>query len=110
MMVFHLFKKKKKAEKPLLSTKDWREILKYIRVCVCVCTHAGGGGRGRGRVGSQVALLVKNQTSDAGDIRDGFRSLRREDPLEAGMATQTSIVAWRIPWTEEPHGQRVGHD
>ena len=40
MMVFHLFKKKKKkAEKPLLSTKDWREILKYIRVCVCVCVR-----------------------------------------------------------------------
>ena len=39
-----------------------------------------------------------------------------EDPLEKGMATHSSIVAWRIPWTEEPGGlqftgsQRVRHD
>ena len=39
-----------------------------------------------------------------------------EDPLEEAMATHSSILAWRIPWTEEPSGlqsiglQRVGHD
>ena len=44
------------------------------------------------------------------------RSLSREDPLEKEMATHSSILAWRIPWTEEPGGlqsmglQRVGHD
>ena len=44
------------------------------------------------------------------------QSLGREDPLEEGMATHSSILAWRIPWTEEPDGpqstgsQRVGHD
>ena len=44
------------------------------------------------------------------------QSLGREDPLEEGMATHSSILAWRIPWTEEPGGlqsmglQRVGHD
>ena len=44
------------------------------------------------------------------------RSLGWEDPLEEGMATDSSILAWRIPWTEEPGGlqsmglQRVGHD
>ena len=32
------------------------------------------------------------------------RSLGWEDPLEKGMATHSSILAWRIPWTEEPHG------
>ena len=43
-------------------------------------------------------------------------SLDREDPLEKEMATHSSILAWRIPWTEEPGGlqstgsQRVGHD
>ena len=43
-------------------------------------------------------------------------SLGQEDPLENGMATHSSIVAWRIPWTEEPGGlqpmglQREGHD
>ena len=36
----------------------------------------------------------------------GVRSLGREDPLEKEMATHSSILAWRIPWTEEPteHG------
>ena len=44
------------------------------------------------------------------------RSLGQEDPLEKGMATHSGILAWRIPWTEEPGGlqfvelQRVGHD
>ena len=45
-----------------------------------------------------------------------FRSLGQEDPLEKGMATHSSILAWEIPWTKEPGGlqsmglQRVGHD
>ena len=43
-------------------------------------------------------------------------SLGREDPLEKAMATHSSTLAWKIPWTEEPGGlqsmglQRVGHD
>ena len=38
------------------------------------------------------------------------RSLGQEDPLEKGMATHSSILAWRIPWTEEPGGlQSIGH-
>ena len=43
-------------------------------------------------------------------------SLGQEDPLEKGMATHSSILAWRMPWTEEPGGlqsmgsQRVAHD
>ena len=43
-------------------------------------------------------------------------SLGREDPLEEGMATDSSILAWEIPWTEEPGGlqsmqsKRVKHD
>ena len=47
---------------------------------------------------------------------DQFQSLDWEDPLEKGMATHSSILAWRIPWTEEPGkllsmgSQRVGHD
>ena len=42
--------------------------------------------------------------------------LGRDDPLEKGMATHSLILAWRIPWTEEPgrlqskESQRVGHD
>ena len=44
------------------------------------------------------------------------RSLDQKDPLEKGMATHSSILAWRIPWTEEPGmlqslgSQRVRHD
>ena len=42
------------------------------------------------------------------------RSLGQEEPLEKGMVTHSSILTWRIPWTEEPGGlqsmQRVGHD
>ena len=44
------------------------------------------------------------------------QSLSWEDPLEKGMATYSSLPAWRIPWTEEPGGlqsvkpQRVGHN
>ena len=43
-------------------------------------------------------------------------SLGHEDPLQKGLATHSSILAWRIPWTEEPGGllsmgsQRIGHD
>ena len=36
--------------------------------------------------------------------RRGVRSLGWEDPLEKGMATHLSILAWRIPWAEEPGG------
>ena len=45
-----------------------------------------------------------------------LQSLGREEPLEKEMATHSSILAWRIPWTEEPGGlpsmglQRVGQD
>ena len=44
------------------------------------------------------------------------RSLGREDPVEKEMATHSSTLAWKIPWTEEPDrlqsmgSQRVGHD
>ena len=42
--------------------------------------------------------VVKNQPANA------VQSLGREDPLEKEMATHSSILAWRIPWTEEPGG------
>ena len=61
--------------------------------------------------------MVQNPPANAGDIRDAVRSLgRQEDPLEEGLATHASILAWRIPWTEEPGGlqsmgsHRVGHN
>ena len=60
--------------------------------------------------------MVKNLPANAGDIRDKVQSLDWEDPLEEGMATHSSILAWRIAWTEEPgrlqsiESQRVRHD
>ena len=55
-----------------------------------------------------MALVIKNSPSNAGDLRDAG-SLGQEDPLEEDMVTQSSILAWRIPWTEEPRGlQSIG--
>ena len=63
-----------------------------------------------------MALVVKNLSANAGDIRDTGRSLGQEDPLEEGVASHSSILACRIPLTEEPgrlqfiESHRVGHD
>ena len=64
-----------------------------------------------------LALVVKNPLVNAGrHKRQQIRSLAWEDPLEEDMATHSSTIAWRIPWTEEPCGlqsiglQRIGHD
>ena len=62
---------------------------------------------------SLVTQMVKNPPAMQ---ETWVRSLGWEDTLEEGMATHSSILAWRIPWTEEPGGlqstgsQRVGHD
>ena len=62
---------------------------------------------------SLVAKMVKNLPA----MQETWdRSLGQEDPLEKGMATHSSILDWRMPWTEEPGrlqsmgSQRVGHD
>ena len=64
-----------------------------------------------------MALVVKNPPANAGDISgEGVRSLGGEDPLEEGRATHSSILVWRIPWTEGPGrvqsmgSQRVGYN
>ena len=101
-----------------------------------LCTSfPGAGGRGRadtsfghterafpsemtdsapqGPQASVVAQTVKNLPET---WKTRVRSLGWEDPLEKGMATHSSILAWRIPWTEETGGlqsmglQRAGHD
>ena len=65
---------------------------------------------------SRVLLVVKNLPANAGDKRDSCSSLGWEDSLEEGVATHSSILAWRIRWTEEPGRlqskelQRVAHD
>ena len=50
-----------------------------------------------------MVLAVKNPLANAGDIRDMGLIPGSEDPLEKGMATHSGILAWRIPWTEEPN-------
>ena len=61
--------------------------------------------------------MVKNLPVNAGDLQETqVQSLNQEDPLEKGMATQSRILAWRIPWAEETGrlqltvSQRVGHN
>ena len=62
---------------------------------------------------SLVAQMVKNQPAEQ---ENQVQPLSCEDSLEEGMATHSSILAWRIPWTKELGGlqsmgsQRVGHD
>ena len=46
--------------------------------------------------------VIKNPPVSAGDVKTEVQSLGGEDPLEKGMATHSSFLAWRIPWTEEP--------
>ena len=62
---------------------------------------------------SLVAQMAKNPPA----IQETrVQSLSWEDPLEKGMTTHSSILVWRIPWTEEPGGlqsmesQRIGHE
>ena len=62
---------------------------------------------------SLVAQMIKN----APTVQETWaRSLDQEDPLEKGRATHSTILTWRIPWTEEPGGlqsrgsHRVEHD
>ena len=76
----------------------------------------GSGNSSKKREGpwvSQVVLVLKNPPANAGDV--GLIP-GQEDSLEKGMATHSSILPWRTPWTEEPGGlqsmgsQRVRHD
>ena len=51
------------------------------------------------------ASLIAQMVNNLPAMRETWvRLLAREDPLEEGMATHSSILAWRIPWTEEPGG------
>ena len=60
-----------------------------------------------------MAQMVKNPPASQ---ETWIRHLGQEDPLEKGMATHSSTLAWRIPWTEEPGElwsiglQRAGHN
>ena len=81
-----------------------------VQKILCVCeqdTHI------HTNIITSVAQTVKNLPAMQ---ETHVRSLGHEDPLEKGMATHSSNLAWKILWTEEPGGlqstgsQRVGHD
>ena len=63
-----------------------------------------------------MTLVVKNLPTNAEDTEMRVQSLGLKDPLEEEMATHPIILAWKIPWAEEPGGlpsmgqHRVGHD
>ena len=63
-----------------------------------------------------MVLVVKNTPANSGDLKDTGSISGQEDSPEEVMSTHSSILTWRIPWTEEPGGlqsigsQRVGHD
>ena len=67
-------------------------------------------------MGFPSGSVVKNLLAISKTQETGIRSLDREDPLEKEMATHSSILAWRIPRTEEPvelqstGSHRVGHN
>ena len=62
-------------------------------MCVCVCESSKGSAGGPD---GKECLSAMQETQ--------VRSLGWEDPLEEDMATHSSLLAWRIPWTEEPGG------
>ena len=95
--------------------KDWRQEEKGVREHEMVVWHHWlNGHEFEQTLGtSLVAQMVKHLPT----MRETWvQSLAREDPLEKEMATHSSILAWRIPWMEEPGGlqstgsQRVRHD
>ena len=69
-------------------TKMW---CVYTHICICIYN----------RRASLVAQWIKNLPAMQ---ETWVRSLGQEDPLEKEMATHSSILAWRIQWTEEPSG------
>ena len=82
--------------------------LKHRAQCVCISLHTYGGFPG--------GLAVKNPPVMQEMQETWVWSLGQEDPLMEGTATHSSILAWRIPWTEKPGGlqsmgsQRVRHN
>ena len=94
-------------------------ILEYIALECCVrfrCTAKWVSHTHTYIWASQVVLVVKNPTANAGDLRDAASIPGSgRSPVEE-MATHFSILAWRIPWTKETSGlqsiglQRVGHN
>jgi len=103
--------KKKKTQSPKLlrwssslSVEECATCWRHQRTPLC---HKSSGKSGC------VAFMRRSSTFWMAQMamqETRVQSLSQEDPLEEGMATHSSILAWRIPWTEEPRGYRVRHD
>ena len=79
------------GEVPLCSPEDCTQF-----------SMTGHNGKGHGYTGFPGDSAAKNPPA----VQETWVwSLGREDPLEQGMATHSSILAWTVPWTEEPGGQ-----
>ena len=87
----------------------------YTYMCVCVCVYIYI------YIPTDISILISNlvaqMVKNLPVIQETHvRSLGQEDPPEKEMATHSSILAWQMPWTEEPGGlqstgsQRVRHD
>ena len=84
---------------------------------VWLCPYKKGkfGHRHAHKGASHAAIVIKNLDASAGDVRDEGSILVGKIPLEEGRTTRSSVLAWRIPWTEEPSrvqsigSQRVEH-
>ena len=93
-----------------IFTKSWHS--ESLRICLLIlcCKLEAYSGFPGGPLVKRTHLPVQ----ETSETQTG--SLGREDPLEEGMATHSSILAWRITWTEEAGGlqsrgsQRVGHN
>ena len=94
----------------ILLTSSLSIVCQCVYMCACACRHI-----------SQTKLkseyMVAQRLKRLPPMRETWvRSLGRKDPLEKEMVTHSSILAWRMPWTEKPGGlqstgsQRVGHD
>ena len=87
-----------------------------VSIPACHTRDPGSFPRQGGNTPFWASLVAQRLTRLPAMRETWVRSLGQEDPLEKEMATHSSILAWRIPWTEEPGGlqstgsQRVGHD
>ena len=81
----------------LRSSERWCDIVIYNKRYIFGLPPVPGGA-------SQVAQLVKKLPANAGDIRDEASIPGSGRSLEEEMAPHSSILAWEIPWTEEPGG------
>ena len=101
---------------PVLHSYSLEWVIKISYLHQKYCLRFWFGGQPRLTRASPMAQQVKNPPATQEIQEMSVWSLGQEDPLEEGMTTHFSILAWKIPWTEEPGGlqsmgsRRGGHD